>query len=108
MKSLAWHGKGPQPLTQAINLPSGLPAVSTAAAGRRMLAIDKAGALFLSEDAGNAWQRVLQQWTGHAVAVRRHSVTPAPPATAAGQPRANGSGSRCRRCPSARLLSRIL
>jgi hypothetical protein len=55
-----------------INLPSGQPAVSTAANGHRMLAIDKAGVLFLSLDAGNTWERVHRQWTGRAVTVRTH------------------------------------
>ncbi len=64
----------------AINLPSGLPAASTAVAGRRMLAIDKEGTLYLSEDAGNTWDHVTRQWTGHAISVRRH----APPGAIAG------------------------
>ncbi|MGA3011492.1 MAG: hypothetical protein ABSD72_14640 [Terracidiphilus sp.] len=51
-------------------LPSGLAAISTAAAHQRMLAIDLAGALFLSEDAGKHWEPVAQQWTGRAVKVR--------------------------------------
>ncbi len=73
----------------AINLPSGLPAISTAAGAHRMLAIDKTGALFLSEDAGNSWVRVLQQWTGHAVSVRRHIAPGAlAAAPAAAQPEA--------------------
>jgi hypothetical protein len=55
---------------KAIHLPSGLPAVSMTAAGHRRLAIDQAGALFLSVDAGNHWEIVTQQWTGRAVAVR--------------------------------------
>lgn len=73
--------QGPKPglfskarIASTIQLPSGLPAVSTAIAGHRMLAIDKAGALFLSEDAGNTWERVTRQWSGRAVTVRRHIV----------------------------------
>jgi hypothetical protein len=50
-------------------LPSGLTAVSTVAAENRMLAIDKAGALFLSKDSGSHWESVAQQWTGRAVDV---------------------------------------
>jgi hypothetical protein len=57
-----------------INLPSGLPATSTATIGRRMLAIDNAGALFFSDDAGNTWDQVTRQWTGRAVMVRRHAA----------------------------------
>ena len=50
-------------------LPSGLTAISTETVGQRMLAIDVAGALFLSEDAGKHWQPVARQWTGRAVKV---------------------------------------
>ena len=66
-----------------INLPSGLPATSTVAIGRRMLAIDNEGTLFLSQDAGNTWNHVTQQWNGRAVVVRRHA---APGATAGALP----------------------
>jgi hypothetical protein len=58
----------------AIHLPSGLPAVSMASAGQRMLAIDQAGTLFLSEDQGGTWEPVTRQWTGHAVVVRRQAT----------------------------------
>jgi photosystem II stability/assembly factor-like uncharacterized protein len=52
------------------NLPSGLIAVSTATAQHRTLAIDQAGALFLSEDSGQHWESVVRQWDGRAVEVR--------------------------------------
>ena len=51
-------------------LPSGLAAISTATARQRTLAIDQAGTLFLSEDAGSHWEPVARQWTGRAVRVR--------------------------------------
>jgi hypothetical protein len=51
-------------------LPSGLAAISTVTEQQRILAIDLAGALFLSEDAGKHWELVAQQWTGRAVKVR--------------------------------------
>jgi hypothetical protein len=54
-----------------VHLPSGLPAISITRAGPRMLAIDKSGALFLSEDSGGTWDEVKRQWTGHAAVVRR-------------------------------------
>ena len=56
--------------TATIKLPNGQLAVSTAAAPPRMLAIDAAGNLFLSVDAGAHWQSVPSQWTGHAVTLR--------------------------------------
>ncbi len=62
-------------VVKAIHLPSGLDATSFAGAGRRELAIDETGTLFLSEDQGNTWQRVAPQWTGRAVQVRRRLVT---------------------------------
>ena len=55
-------------------LPSSLPVESMAAAGPRVLAIDSAGALFLSEDSGDTWKHVTPQWTGRAVKVRRQMV----------------------------------
>lgn len=49
-----------------------------------MLAIDNAGALFLSEDSGANWEPVTTQWTGRAVLVRKRaepgSAAAAPPA----------------------------
>ena len=54
-----------------IQLPSGLASVSIASRGHFLLAIDKAGALFLSEDRGVTWERITTQWTGRAVEVHR-------------------------------------
>lgn len=50
-------------------LPSGLTAIATAAASHHLLAIDSAGVLFLSEDAGAVWESVSSQWTGRAILV---------------------------------------
>jgi hypothetical protein len=61
----------PDSATKTIYLPSGLRVESMAAAGPRMLTIDTAGALFLSEDSGDTWEHVTPQWTGRAVKVRR-------------------------------------
>lgn len=55
---------------QRISLPTGLGTLSVARSGGRTIALDTAGALFLSEDAGKHWQPVHMQWTGHAVLVR--------------------------------------
>jgi hypothetical protein len=68
-------------------LPSGLTVVSTVASGHRTLAIDQAGALFLSEDSAGSWERVSRQWTGRAVTVRIRAAAPVSPrgALAAGQ-----------------------
>ena len=54
-------------------LPSGQPAVSSASANHRALAIDKSGELFLSEDSGVTWHKVKRQWDGRAILVRRHA-----------------------------------
>ena len=54
------------------HLPSGQPAVSTASAGRRILAIDRRGEAFLSEDSGETWEKIKRQWTGRAVVARSH------------------------------------
>jgi hypothetical protein len=51
-------------------LPSGLATISRASARNLMLEIDRSGALFLSDDSGEHWQPVPQQWTGRAIEVR--------------------------------------
>ncbi len=51
-------------------LPSLLPAVSSVAALNRMLAVDPAGSVFLSEDAGIHWKSVEKQWKGRAITAR--------------------------------------
>jgi Putative zinc-finger len=48
------------------SLPSHLTAVSTIANARQELAIDSAGSLFRSQDAGVTWQPIPAQWTGRA------------------------------------------
>jgi len=58
------------PLAAAtLKLPSGLPVVSSALAPHTSLAIDLAGALFLSRDAGKRWEPVERRWTGRAIEV---------------------------------------
>jgi hypothetical protein len=50
-------------------LPSHLPALSTISNAGQELAIDTAGTLFRSGDAGATWQPVAVQWTGRAVKI---------------------------------------
>jgi hypothetical protein len=77
-----------------IQLPSGLAAVSIASRGHFLLAIDRAGALFLSEDRGGTWERITTQWTGRAVEVRRQVATNgAPQAAPAAQNGTTGNSS---------------
>jgi len=57
-------------------LPTGLPAIASASASHHLLAIDSAGALFLSEDAGAVWEPVSSQWTGRAVLVLSPQAAP--------------------------------
>jgi hypothetical protein len=70
-----------------VHLPSGLPPISIAHKGPRMLAIDNAGALFLSEDSGANWEPVTTQWAGRAMLVRKS----AEPGSAAVAPLADKS-----------------
>ena len=37
-----------------------------------MLAVDRAGSLYISEDAGVHWEMVERQWSGQAMMVRLH------------------------------------
>jgi hypothetical protein len=71
-------------LASRIQLPSGLTAVSTAFHGHLMLAIDTAGALFLSEDRGVRWERIATQWTGRAVEVHQRVAASGDMPTASG------------------------
>jgi hypothetical protein len=50
-------------------LPSGLAIISSVTARNSTLAIDQAGALFLSNDSGRHWESVFRQWAGRAVDV---------------------------------------
>ncbi len=72
-------------MASMIRLPGGQHAVSTVSSGKVVLAIDQAGALYISRDQGGTWDRVLQQWTGRAVLVR---TQPMPPAAATPLPEA--------------------
>jgi hypothetical protein len=45
-------------------LPSNLPSVAAVSSGKRTLAADSAGELFLSQDTGQHWKRVAMQWKG--------------------------------------------
>ncbi len=58
-------------------LPSGLQASSTAAGSKATLAVDKAGAVFVSTDGGGHWESVARQWSGRAVTVRMRTNEPA-------------------------------
>ena len=60
-------------------LPNGTNALSAATAQGRTVAIDSAGAMYLSETPGGQWMPVATQWTGRAVLVRAR-----PTATQAG------------------------
>jgi hypothetical protein len=85
-QSVTQYGTTPQPLNgiaalqlaKRIKLPSGLSTVSSAVMLNRLLAVDSAGALFLSVDAGKHWDAVPVQWTGKAIEVhaqpRAHSA----------------------------------
>jgi photosystem II stability/assembly factor-like uncharacterized protein len=57
-------------------LPSGLPANSKATRSKVTVAVDKAGAVFVTTDAGGHWESVRQQWSGQAVAVRMQTNAP--------------------------------
>ena len=57
----------------AFHLPSGRLAVSIASADHRTLAVDEKGTLFLREDSGGNWEKVMRQWTGRATVVRRQA-----------------------------------
>jgi len=61
--------------TLPLQLPSKLPAASVLHSSSRTLALDTAGALFLSLDNGKHWTAVISQWPGKAVQI---SLAPSP------------------------------
>jgi hypothetical protein len=92
LKSLRLSGFSGALMARSIHLPSRLPALSIASADHRMLAIDKKGALFFSEDSGLTWEKVKRQWTGRAILVRKKTTEGAtPPAPTASQAAGNAS-----------------
>ena len=70
------------------NLPSHLAIVSAIIRANQMLALDTAGALFLSADGGHHWKAVTAQWPGRAVKVELAS----PPLLPAKQPASDFGG----------------
>ncbi len=79
----AAEAPAPQPLNVApmlaarpVNLPSGKSAVSSAALLNRLLAVDSAGSVFLSQDAGKHWETVDPKWTGKAIQVEARPQNP--------------------------------
>lgn len=59
---------------QKITLPNGLGVLSVASEAGRSIALDTAGAMFLSEDDSKHWQPIPSQWTGRAMFVRTRPV----------------------------------
>lgn len=57
------------------SLPSNLRAASTVSNGQQEIAIDTAGSLFRSQDAGVSWQSVPVQWSGRAVKLQIAPIT---------------------------------
>ena len=90
LESLRLSGFSGLHMTRPIHLPSRLPALSIASSDQRLLAIDKKGTLFFSEDSGFTWKKVKRQWTGRAILVRRKITADATPA-AATAPESTGS-----------------
>jgi hypothetical protein len=62
-------------IQQEYSLPSKLPAASSAISGQGIIAIDSAGTLFFSPNAGKRWKAVKTQWPGK---VARVAVAPGP------------------------------
>jgi len=70
-ETVAVSGKSPAKLKAKTSaLPSKLGVVSEAALGKKMIALDTAGSVFASDDAGKHWAPVKMEWTGRAVTVK--------------------------------------
>jgi hypothetical protein len=79
LSTSSYSNKALQAKTAPPSLPSNRPTASTISNGVETVAIDSAGDLFVSKDAGVRWQRVARQWTGKAVRVSLASPTMARP-----------------------------
>jgi hypothetical protein len=79
-------------LTRRLKLPSGLNAVSSAGTPGRLLAVDPAGAVFLSVDAGKHWDPVQTQWTGKAIELHAEQQAVHQPANPGGPVRPAPAG----------------
>ncbi len=80
------------PRARAFMLPSGLTSRSTVKARNRMLAVDQAGTLFLSEDSGRHWESVARRWVGRVVVVRLQQALNGNAAGTAGEGAKQGGG----------------
>ena len=69
-----------------LKLPSKKPFASQLSAGSRILALDTAGALFLTTDSGRHWRSIAPQWSGKAVQL---SFAPSPARLYLNQPSQN-------------------
>jgi hypothetical protein len=69
-----------------IKLPSKKPIASQLSSGNRILALDTAGALFLSTDTGKHWRAIAPQWSGKAVQL---AFAPSPARAYINQPQPN-------------------
>jgi hypothetical protein len=87
VSNIAQRGSGaPAPLARTKplpTLPSKLPAVAVIERTGRALAIDTAGALFRSDDAGATWHLVRTQWRGRALSLHLAQRPTAPQPEAA-------------------------
>ena len=57
-------------LAKRARLPSGLNTISSAVLLNRLVAVDAAGSVFLSQDGGRHWEPIFAPWTGKAVEVQ--------------------------------------
>jgi len=75
-------------------LPSGLAPVSTATVSHLVLAVDRLGSVYLSEDSGSTWASVAKQWMGRAASVRL-------------QPAVNTNGEEAYSAPSFEIVNDV-
>jgi hypothetical protein len=92
LKSLRLSGFSGALMGRPIHLPSGLPALSITSSDHRVIAVDKKGTLFFSDNSGFTWEKVKRQWTGRAILVRTRTSEDATP-PAANVPETAGSAS---------------
>jgi hypothetical protein len=91
-----------------IHLPSGLAVISIASANHLQLALDQAGTLFLSADAGGTWQQISSRWTGRAILVRTRPSTAPPSAASPSAATSNGVAGALQEAPQPATIFEIV
>jgi hypothetical protein len=91
-----------------IRLPSGLALASIASSGHLLLAVDKSGTLFLTQDSGVTWRQVARQWSGRAILVRTRNLADRRAVTTPSAPSASASSAESPAPPAPSIVFEVV